>query len=157
MNRVAVSIATFGGVGFFPWGPGTAGSVASFILIFFLTYLTPLAQLGIWVFIFFLGWWATYQTCEQWQVQDDSRIVIDEVIGMGIATWQIQPTLSMWFIAFILFRIFDIAKPPPIRFLDRKSKTQTSPYKGAFLVIFDDIVAGVYAWLLIELIQKGWT
>lgn len=163
-NPLARLIATFGYVGFAPVASGTVGSVmalgAGYLLHraggFPLLAAATLAAL-------FAGIWATrVETFEQ-QGLDPGHIVIDEVVGMWIALmplsfglWHIGAPPALfpwpgWVSGFVLFRLFDIWKPGPIRWADRR--------KGPMGVMLDDVLAGVCAALLVTLmagIAHGW-
>jgi phosphatidylglycerophosphatase A len=87
--------------------------------------------------------------------------VIDEVIGMGIAALLCSFSFFEFALAFFLFRLFDITKPPPVRQLDEWSKKkamESGPLWAGFGIMADDIVAGLQAlatfWILKQL---GWT
>lgn len=137
---VPVVIGTACGAGFWPWGPGTAGAV-----------LGTLAWLGLWSVLEFavlevvvavlvviftlLGTWATARLMPYWG-DDPSRVVIDEVVGVWVALLMASDWVTA-VVALLLFRVFDILKPFGIRSLDRR--------RGAFWVMADDLLAGVYA------------
>ena len=73
---------------------------------------------------------------------DPSIVTIDEVLGMWVSLLLLPKTLSVVVGAFILFRLFDILKPPPARMFDRM--------KGGWNIMLDDVVAGVYANILLQ-------
>ena len=141
-----VVIATGFGAGFWPWGPGTAGAILatamwlglSFILSPATLFLTTLALILIFTL---LGTWATHQLMPFWG-EDPSRVVVDEMIGV----WTPLLVAANWqhaLAALVLFRFFDIVKPLGIRSLDRRH--------GAFWVMADDLLAGVYSAILLHL------
>lgn len=76
---------------------------------------------------------------------DPKEIIIDEVIGASYCFLLTTPTITSMFISLILFRILDIFKPFPINIIDKKTK-------GAFGVVIDDIVAGIFVSLIIKII-----
>ncbi|MEM9044490.1 MAG: phosphatidylglycerophosphatase A [Pseudomonadota bacterium] len=145
-------IATFGGVGRLPKAPGTWGSAVAIPVGYGLHFLGgfPLIVIGT-LFLFALGVWATDRYL-QGREDDPSEVVIDEVVGMLITLWPLswglwaaglEPHIFPWpgwVIGFVLFRFFDIVKPPPIRWLDRP---------GAFYVMLDDVAAGVASAILV--------
>ena len=133
-------IATACGAGYWPWGPGTAGALLGMavwgVMFVVLQPLTLLATMGVLIVVFTaLGTWATAKLIPEWG-DDPQRVVIDEVVGVWIALLGASGWLSA-VAALVLFRFFDIVKPLGIRALDRR--------KGAFWVMADDILAGVYA------------
>ena len=139
------------GSGFWPWGPGTAGALlATAIWSALSLYLSPVALFGTtlaFVIVFTaLGTWATQRLMPFWG-DDPKRVVMDEMVGVWIPLLAC-PTLSeggaTWgycIAAFVLFRLFDIFKPLGIRKIDNM--------KGAFYVMADDILAGIYSLIII--------
>ena len=79
--------------------------------------------------------------------KDSSCIVIDEIVGFQFAMFLATPTVLHIFLGFLLFRFFDIAKPFPIRLCERK-------FSGGYGVVGDDIVAGIYANIILLLLVK---
>lgn len=134
-----------------PIAPGTLGAlegVAIYVGIHLLnpgqsTSLSVLAIINI--VLFALGVWASNRTCEKTGIKDPGIIVIDEVSGQFISLMPLAllPSLSIVGIAigFVLFRLFDIFKPYPIRQLER--------LPGGLGVMADDALAGVYAAILV--------
>lgn len=130
--------ATFFGIGYFPWGPGTMASLAGIVIAWFSGSLfIPL------VMIFMaLGFSVTAPAIRVLKSGDPSSFVIDEVVGVMIAAASIPHTWQFYAAAFILFRIFDIAKPWPISVI-QKSKLPRA-------IMGDDILAGLFANILIQ-------
>lgn len=140
-------IGTGFGSGLFPVGPGTAGSVLATLIWMALGLAMPegnaLQWLTLSLAIVFtpIGTWATARLQPFWG-DDPSRVVIDEMVGVWIVLVAVRPGQYWWAMAaLILFRFFDILKPLGIKTLDRK--------KGAFWVMGDDILGGIYALLCI--------
>ena len=144
-----IIIGTGFGSGFWPWGPGTAGallatvmwSVLSFFLSSFTLFFVTLALV---IVLTALGTWATQRLMPFWG-DDPSRVVVDEMVGVWIPL--IVCPAGHWLfaaLAFVLFRFFDIVKPLGIRALDRR--------RGAFWVMADDILAGIYSLLVLLLV-----
>lgn len=130
--------ASFFGVGFAPIAPGTWGSAAGALL----AWLS-----GDWLIYWALGLSALgLRICRQAQVvfgtKDPKAFVLDEVCGMMLSVLWLPKNVSLYFWAFILFRIFDIWKPWPI------SKIQDSKYPTS--IMWDDLVAGVFANLILQ-------
>jgi phosphatidylglycerophosphatase A len=145
VNGLARWIAAGGGFGFAPIAPGTFGSLPALLLVY-ITFPWPLlAKLALLAAICLLGWWASEMAGRQWG-HDDSRIVIDEVAGQYLSLLFI-PVLSLFWLAagFLAFRVFDIWKPQPARALDRR--------KGGAYTMADDLAAGLYAMLLLMVIE----
>lgn len=143
-------IATGFGFGYWPWGPGTAGALIATLIWICLGYiLSPQLLMGVTALLIILftliGTWATKILMPCWG-NDPSRVVVDEMVGVWIPLIVAVPTVWWQVVAaFILFRVFDILKPLGIRSLDRRV--------GAFWVMADDLLAGVYS-LFVLLIVK---
>ncbi len=140
--KVAAVFATAFGSGLAPIAPGTFGSLFGAGLVYFLLPLSVIEKVLIWIVIFALSIWSSHIYDRESKTKDNSKIVIDEVVGMGIST-ALATNATEIFIAFILFRIFDIWKPPPIQLFDRMSKTSAGA--NGLAVVLDDVVAGGFA------------
>lgn len=139
-------IATGFGSGFWPWGPGTAGAVLAtltwWLLSMWLGQTVLMATTLCLVVVFTaLGTWATAKLQPYWG-DDPSRVVVDEMVGVWLPL-AFVPIGNVWLMvaSLLLFRFFDILKPLGIRSLDRRV--------GAFWVMADDLLAGVYSLLII--------
>ena len=135
-----VVIGTACGAGFWPWGPGTAGAVLGMLVWLGLWSVLEFSVLEVVVAVLIvvftlLGTWATARLMPYWG-DDPSRVVIDEVVGVWVALLMASDWVTA-LVALLLFRVFDILKPFGIRSLDRR--------RGAFWVMADDLLAGVYA------------
>lgn len=89
------------------------------------------------------------RTEAHWGTHDDKRIVIDEVLGMVLTLVWFPPTPAVLVLGFALFRLFDIWKPWPVREIDQQ-------WPGALGTLFDDVVAGLMAAVVIALIPASW-
>lgn len=139
-----VIIGTGFGAGFWPWGPGTAGAVVATAMWLAMAGTMSLETLGCITFALavvftVLGTWATARLQPFWGA-DPSRVVVDEMVGVWIALLAATEWKSA-LAALLLFRFFDILKPLGIRRLDQR--------EGAFWVMADDILAGVYSALVL--------
>lgn len=142
MRTIHYLIATFLGSGYFPKAPGTAGSFAA-LALFWLLLLPPLPLLALLVILFFTGVLSASYV-EREEGTDPGKVVIDEVVGQGVALLFVPHQLIFYGIAFVLFRIFDIWKPFPIKLLER--------LPAGWGIMADDVMAGVYANLIIQFI-----
>jgi phosphatidylglycerophosphatase A len=156
----AFIIATAFGAGLTPLAPGTMGALFGVPLAYFSSEWDWVLRVLFWVFLSAIGTWAATVFDETMETGDNQRIVIDEVIGLGICAWTAGQNLTTLAAAFVLFRFFDIVKPPPVRQLDRWSKkkaAQTSDpfarWYGGFGVIADDIAAGLQGLAVILILQ----
>jgi phosphatidylglycerophosphatase A len=149
-DRVAYALATGLGAGFVPIAPGTVGALEG-VAIYLAVHALNLGQASsvfvltiMNVLLFAVGVWASNRTCAMTGLKDPHLIVIDEVSGQLIALTPLAliPSLSIRavLLGFLLFRLFDIFKPYPIRKLER--------LPGGMGVMADDALAGVYAALL---------
>jgi len=136
------------GAGLAPFGPGTFGTLIAIpVAILFRTYL-PDAAFGIAIIAFALiGVWAADVTGRHLGVPDHRAIVWDEVVAFLLVLYFVGNDLLLTGVAFFLFRFFDIAKPPPIRQLDRA-------FKNGFGVMIDDLAAAAYTLLALALWRR---
>lgn len=137
-------IATGFGTGFSPVAPGTAGSLLMLILVCLLSPFSPVLFIGILVLLFFLGVY-TGGKLEAELGEDPSRVVIDEIVGMGISLLFVPVSWKLFLLAFVLFRLFDIVKPEPVRSAEK--------FDGGWGIMLDDVIAGVYALLAVHLLR----
>ena len=130
-------------IGNIPFAPGSFGSLLGLPLSFALTGISPtMAVLCTLLFIFFAVYIA--DVAEKILKQNDpGRIVIDEIAGMMVTFTGLPFDLTTIVFGFILFRILDILKPFPIRYLDKR-------ISGGFGVVADDVAAGIIANLLLR-------
>lgn len=140
-------LAFGGGAGLSPVAPGTAGTLIGAGMYWFMQPL-PLAQyLAVTAVLFGVGVWLCGVTARHLGVHDHAGIVWDEIVGLLIAMTA-APSGWQWLVAgFLLFRLFDIWKPWPIRALDRH-------VTGGFGVMLDDAVAALYALLILQLLAQ---
>ncbi len=151
MRLIAWTIATFFGLGRLPKAPGTWGTLGAIPLFWFLRETSVAVQLAVLTLILVLGTWAATRVNVETRSADNQKIVIDEVVGYGIALCGITQDWRTILAAFLFFRAFDILKPPPARQFDRWSKASAQPWLGGLGVMMDDVVAGIYAWGCVRL------
>lgn len=131
-SKLAELIATAGYAGYLPKAPGTAGALVA-VLIFAL-YPYPLALAAA---CLAPGIWAAHEFARDRGVKDPQQVVIDEVLGQWIAYAGSGTGWKELAAGFLLFRLFDIFKPWPVRRLER--------LPGGWGIVIDDVMAGVYA------------
>lgn len=136
----ATWVATWFGFGFARPAPGTWGTIGAIPLGLILLAAGKIALIVGIVVVFALGIWSAKKFEEMTGTHDSSIIVIDEVAGFWIVLLAATLTPLSVFLAFVLFRAFDILKPWPISWLDRN-------LKGAWGVMLDDVAAGKFAAL----------
>lgn len=135
---LALVVATFFGSGYAPVASGTAGTIAALPLVWAVSYLAPTWQVLVAIAVTLLGIWAAAHAGRFLGVVDAKQIVIDEVAGMLVTMIAVPFTPVLAITGFVLFRLFDIFKPWPASYFDRKVKNGAG-------VVLDDIMAGLYA------------
>ncbi len=144
-NFPSVVISTFFFIGYLPFVPGTFGSIAG-LFLFYLIKNNILLQLGVTVLVIVLGF-LTSGAAERFYAKKDVRfIVIDEVGGMLLSLLFLPQDLKFVIAAFLLFRLLDTFKPYPAYSLQR--------IKGSAGVMMDDIVAGLYTNLILQVVWR---
>jgi phosphatidylglycerophosphatase A len=136
------------GSGLAPVAQGTFGSLAALIPWLALRELSLPIYLAMVAIGFVLGVWACDVAGKRLQVDDHRSLVWDEFIGQWIALIPVLFVPFAWWqlvAGFVLFRLFDVAKPWPIGWVDRR-------VKGGFGVMIDDVIAGIFAALVLQLL-----
>ncbi len=146
MNRLIIAVASAGYAGFFPWIPGTVGTLVGMLIYFLFSLLpAPIYLLTTGAF-FFLACWVAGKAEEILGKKDSPKIVIDEVSGTLIAMTGLPLSPACLASGFLFFRVLDIIKPPPSGWVHTKMT-------GGMAVVLDDAIAGVYTNLLLRLIS----
>lgn len=144
MKILSKITATFFGVGYFPFAPGTA---ASFLVILLYRYNLYKWQwplyLGLTALIFIFGGLASSVYSQAMKKEDPRSVVIDEVLGQLIVLFRLPPTWPLLLSSFLIFRLLDILKP----FVIKKSEN----FPGGWGIMMDDVVSGVCAGIVINL------
>lgn len=136
------------GSGLVKKAPGTAGSFLALIFYF------PLSLLPLWMYIvnlivsFLLGIYVCGAASARLKIKDASVIVWDEFLGLWIALLFVPSGWYFIVLTFLLFRVFDILKPWPIGYLDRE-------LEGGIGIMLDDVAAGLFALITLQLFVKG--
>jgi phosphatidylglycerophosphatase A len=140
-----VQFLAFGfGSGLAPKAPGTFGTLAAVPIYWFVADWPASWYAAFIIGAALLGIWICGAASRQLGVHDHGGIVWDEFVGFWITMWAV-PVDWVWILAgFLVFRFYDIAKPWPIRTLDRK-------VKGGFGIMVDDILAGVMACITLHI------
>ena len=138
------------GIGSFRFAPGTVASLLTTIFLFSLFHIINLSNNFIFIILLIIFIYAFYAVSEYIKYnknKDPKEVVVDEFIGQSIPIYLYeiahgttkgpQESILFYFYIFILFRYFDIKKPFPVSFFDKK-------FKNSFGVIIDDVVAGLY-------------
>ncbi len=133
------------GSGLAPKAPGTFGTIAALPFWYGLQFLPPAYYVLVLILAFVLGVYLCGATADALGVHDHGGIVWDEFVGLWIALFMVPMHITWIALGFVLFRLFDIWKPWPIRVLDAK-------VHGGFGIMIDDVLAGVYAYLVLQLL-----
>ena len=150
MNKINFLFVTLFGIGKIKLIPGSFASLATTLFLFIIFYIFNISPniilIGV-IIIFFISLYAVNIFIKELENKDPKEVVIDEFIGQSIpiclyeiaheTTKEFTQVLTFYFIMFILFRIFDIAKPYPVSYYDKN-------FKNSFGVIMDDVCAGLY-------------
>jgi phosphatidylglycerophosphatase A len=154
-TRWAWLIATFFGIGLLPGGPGTWASLATVVLWYvaarsvgFGSIALSLTTLAVVLMVMLVGIPAASIVEKESGRQDPGHVVIDEVAGQLMALLYVPVEIRHVLLAFVLFRFFDILKPPPIRRLER--------LHGGLGIMVDDVAAGLYALLVGVIVHHWW-
>ena len=143
---MVIFLATGCFTGYSPFVPGTTGTLAAIPIYFFLSLLSPFYYMAILLGSIYVAIWASDRAEVILQSRDCRHIVIDEMVGFIVAMFLVPPTLRNILLGFFLFRAFDIIKPFPIRALEER-------VRGGYGVVLDDIIAGIYANLIIHVLR----
>jgi phosphatidylglycerophosphatase A len=144
-ERAVLFLATGFFMGYMPFAPGTFGTLIGMPLCYLMTRLdVGLALTGVVLFIFLAIWLASKAEKISKQ-KDPAHIVIDEIAGVLVAFVGLPFNLVTALCGFAFFRAFDILKPFPIRMLERR-------ISGGSGIVFDDVLAGLYANLILRLV-----
>ncbi|MFU8783981.1 phosphatidylglycerophosphatase A [Aliidiomarina sp.] len=146
-----VHFFSFGfGTGLLPKAPGTFGTLPAIVLVWLFSPLDVAAYMGVVVFATIIGIYLCGATAKAMGEHDAPAIVWDEIAGYMIAMIAVPVSWQSLLLAFVLFRIFDIIKPWPISWLDKK-------VDGGFGIMLDDIVAGFITLVLMHIVLSlGW-
>jgi len=152
VSGVARVLATWFYCGYAPKAPGTAGSLAAVAIAWLLHEYAGVPPLGFAIMALALlgpAIWAADVTARETGLKDPQIVVVDEVVGQWIAIAGAafgRLDWKAWCAAFVLFRAFDMWKPPPVRQLEQ--------IPGGAGIVLDDVMAGIYAALVLS--AAGW-
>jgi len=133
------------GSGLAPKAPGTFGTLAAIPLYLLLSQLAALPYAILVIIMTIAGFYICGKAAEDVGVHDHPAIVWDEFVGFFITMFMIPVSWQSILVGFILFRFFDIVKPWPISFVDKK-------VAGGFGIMIDDVLAGCFALIIMQFI-----
>ena len=139
-------IATGAGSGYSPIASGTAGTVVAIPLFLLMAQLDVLPYLVILGAVVWVGILAADHMEKVLRIKDPGVVVIDEIAGYLVTMFLAPPTVFHVVAGFFLFRFFDILKPPPVRQSEKF-------FPGGVGIMADDLLAGVYAWISLRLME----
>lgn len=146
MGSVSGFLAFGFGSGLAPKAPGTWGTLAALPFLFLWQLLPWPAYLLLLLLSFLLGVYVCESATRKLGVHDHGGIVWDEFVGLWLTFFMVDLSWQSVAIGFVLFRIFDILKPFPIKWLDKK-------VKGGFGIMIDDVLAGVFAGVFLHILM----
>ena len=133
-------------IGYLPIAPGTWGSLAALIVWYVLVgHISSITLIVLIVVIFALGVYTSSVIESNLMIKDPSIVVIDEWVGQWIVLLFLPKSIMWGLVAFLLFRLFDIWKPYPINKLDNMH--------GGWGIMLDDVLAGIYALVVISILR----
>jgi len=136
------------GAGLLPYAPGTAGTLVAWLAAWLVGEpLATSAGLAAIAVLFALGVWVCDLTGRHLGIPDHGAMVWDEIVAFLLVLAIIPATLAWQSAAFALFRLFDIVKPPPIRWLEAR-------FKGGWGVMVDDLAAAAYTLLVLAAVKR---
>ena len=163
IKKINLIFVTFLGIGYIKIASGTFASLVTSIIFFYLfRFYLSIEDFSIlciiMIFVFIYSFYAIKTVENEFEQKDARQIVIDEVIGQSIPILFIEyiaylqkqsfgADLYLYVASFFLFRFFDILKPFPIKYYDKN-------YQNSFGILFDDVLAGLYALVVLLLLIK---
>ena len=145
-EHIARILSTFFYLGYSPFAPGTVGTLGAIALFYPLATFSPIIYILLVLGFIILSVWASSEACILFGESDPGRVVIDEVCGYLVTMFLISPSLTNIVLGFVLFRFFDIVKPPPVRSLERLPR--------GYGIVIDDVGAGIYANIVMQVITR---
>jgi phosphatidylglycerophosphatase A len=133
--------------GYLPKAPGTWGSLVGLFIFFMLHTLSLPVYLAVVAGLFLVGSFAAGEAEKIMDHKDPGLVVIDEIVGILITMIAVPATPLAMAMGFILFRIFDIAKPFPVNFFDQR-------FHGGLGIMLDDVMAGIYSLVILQVLLR---
>ena len=147
MRRLGVFVASCGYIGYIPFAPGTFGSAAGLVVFFLVRRTGSIAvEVAAIAILFAIGIWSGSEAERHFGKVDPGPVVLDEVVGMLITLYLLPASWLYLTLGFFMFRLFDIVKPFPARRIDQG-------LGGGLGVMLDDVVAGIYANICLQVLR----
>ncbi|MDY0213654.1 MAG: phosphatidylglycerophosphatase A [Desulfuromonadaceae bacterium] len=144
LQRIMLLLATNFGLGYSRKASGTVGTLAGIPVFYLISFCPAGIAILLWGTIMLIAFWSATVAGRHFGVVDDGRIVIDELVGYLTTVLLLPFSWNTALLAFILFRFFDIVKVFPANWFDTK-------VKNGYGVVLDDVVAGIYAAIVLRL------
>lgn len=145
-ERLSILISSFFYLGYSPVAPGTVGTLGAVILYYVISGFSNLFYLFFIIALIIFSVWVSEIARIRIGDSDPNSIVIDEVCGFLVTMILIPPNMINIAMGFLLFRFFDILKPPPIRMSEKLS--------GGMGIVADDVLAGIYANIVLQIFVR---
>ena len=145
MHALIMFIATGCYSGYLPKAPGTWGSLVGLVQYSLLHTLSLPVYLAVVAGLFVVGSFVAGEAEKILDNRDPGVVVIDEIVGILIAMIAVPLTPLTMVLGFVLFRIFDILKPFPVNFFDQR-------FHGGLGIMLDDVIAGIYSLIILQLL-----
>lgn len=143
--RMSLAVATAFGVGYVPFAPGTFGSLAGLVAFAAVRAAgMPAVEIAAIVLVYLVGAWSATAAEAHFGHIDPGPVVIDEVLGMLVTLALVPVSVTGAIVGFVLFRVFDVVKPPPCN--------QLEALPGGWGVMSDDFMAAVYAHVCVRVL-----
>ena len=147
-SQLIIFLARGLGVGGIPVAPGTFGTLVGLPIVWILWNFDPLTYVVITGLFIAFSIWIAGAAARFQGTHDDPKIVIDEIAGIVVALAWVPPSAIALAAGFILFRLLDIIKPPPINWIDRR-------VKGGLGIVLDDLIAGLGANIVLQIALRS--
>ncbi len=146
IQRISEQISTVFGIGYTVYAPGTMGSLFGLLIYMFLKDASLAVYVGFVVILFIVGVFVSDVMENVYGIKDPSFVVIDEVVGMLIALMAVPYAPLRAILGFLLFRIIDISKVPPLNWLEK--------VQGGFGIMIDDAVGGLMVNIILQVLYR---
>lgn len=134
------------GAGTLPKAPGTFGTLAAIPFYLAMQQLSHISYFVLLIVIILASIWLCEKVSREIHIHDHQGMCLDEIAGYLVTMFAAPHGIKWIMIGFILFRLFDIFKPPPIKYIDEK-------INGGIGMILDDVVAGIYSMIIIHILS----
>ncbi len=146
IHRISEQISTIFGIGYTVYAPGTMGSLFGLLIYMFLKDASVAVYAVFVVITFIVGVFVSDVMENVYGIKDPSFVVIDEVVGMLIALMAVPYSPLKAILGFLLFRIIDISKVPPLNWLEK--------IQGGFGIMIDDAVGGLMVNIILQVLYR---